>query len=212
MTPIFTFSAFGYPVGVTGSALLMFALLVYGTGGSVAEVAQKGVFAGVLFFSVLVHELGHAVVMDRLGLRPLGIVLHGYGGFCAQGRSSTPTQSILASAAGPAAGLLWAAASFVVALLLPDSAPIGLVYLVNALVSINLFMNLMNLLPIYPLDGGHILKNLLLIKLRPQQAMNITRWVSLPLGLGLAAWCFLNGIAIMPIFILLMLYQSWNER
>jgi len=118
-----------------------------------------------VFLSVLVHELGHAWTAQAYGLRPQ-IVLHAFGGYAAYlptGRQST-RQRILILIAGPAAGfVLCALALAMVWLCSSQGATLtpALRRVLGNLVYINLWWGVLNLLPIFPLDGGQITREAL---------------------------------------------------
>lgn len=124
-----------------------------------------------VFVSILVHELGHAVVARHYGYRP-EIVLHSFGGYAAY----IPTHwcgtaaSVLISFAGPAAGFLfYGAISFLLTPRMieflvrhaPQQAAEMFLYSLAFLKHINLWWGLVNLLPVLPLDGGRISSTLL---------------------------------------------------
>lgn len=116
-------------------------------------------WVGCMFVSILVHELGH-VMMGRVFGRPAHIVLYAIGGL-AIGNFQVPSrwQRILISAAGPAAGLLLYAAVWMIRRSLDPEVFIGRPYLVLLLFMLlwqNLIWNVLNLIPVWPLDGGHI--------------------------------------------------------
>lgn len=111
---------------------------------------------GMVLVSILVHELGHCWTLRRLGARPV-IILHGFGG-AAMWRGMVPNrpQQVAISLSGPAAGFLLAAllaalshSGFMEGTLLARVISFGVI--------INVFWNILNLLPIQPLDGGHVL-------------------------------------------------------
>ena len=114
----------------------------------------------VVSFSILVHEMGHAFAGRAFGLEPQ-ITLYAMGGLTSWANTSKeiqPSQSILISLAGPFSGLLLGGLVF---LLQPfykgDSS---LMYIViSDLLWINIAWSLFNLLPIVPLDGGHVLES-----------------------------------------------------
>lgn len=120
-----------------------------------------------LFVSILVHELGHAVLIRWAGFRP-EIVLHGFGGYAMYQptRSIRPAVLVAISFAGPTAGfLLYGLVCAVEPFLqLPEmQGQFGVIVqdAVYQLKYINLFWGLINLLPIYPLDGGQICRTLM---------------------------------------------------
>lgn len=139
-----------------------------------------------VFISILIHELGHALVMRHYGISPR-ITLYGMGGLASYNpsqvrdrRAFTSRAQIAISAAGPLAGFLFAAL-IIVAILLsgnsvevwfsfpygPRIAPVGiangtLAKFLNALLFVSVTWGLFNLLPVYPLDGGQISREICL--------------------------------------------------
>lgn len=124
------------------------------------------VWVGCMFVSILVHELGHVVMRRIFGSRS-HIVLYGFGGLAIGDRTlSGRWQRILVALAGPLAGFgLWALVALVQIYVLPNVEP-GAVqrYFAIAmafLALMNLFWSILNLVPIWPLDGGHISRDVL---------------------------------------------------
>lgn len=118
------------------------------------------IVGAVVFLSLLVHEYGHALTALYFGARPT-ITLEGFGGNAQyNGSGITPKQDFLITLNGP---LLQ---SFLIALsyYLLNSA-IFENYYINYLFYITMRMNVMlvllNLIPIVPLDGGQLLRNIL---------------------------------------------------
>ena len=113
----------------------------------------------VFFASVLVHELGHALMFRRWGVGS-SIELHGLGGTTTpeEGALLSHRQNLWVSLAGPGAGLLLAGLAWALYKLTPLGRAGGLVeFTVWYLLWANLVLSVFNLLPIYPLDGGHAL-------------------------------------------------------
>lgn len=191
MQPILLGRVAGVPVFAGWSALFVLGFMVYNRGTSTSgQIAQGLLYGATIFFSILVHELGHAVVGRRLGLQPQSILLHGFGGLCSYGRRPGPRQGFYASAAGPAAGLLLGALVWGIQLgvgTLPQTATTWLLgQLLGQMVWINVFWSLFNLLPMWPLDGGHVLNHGLSMKLPGGRAWAITRTVGLVTAIGVA--------------------------
>ena len=147
----------------------------------------------VFFLSILVHELGHAFAYRYYGL-PARIVLYWMGGLAiADGGSGpwaprnmaslNPQQQIVVSAAGPAFGFVLAAV--LIALVYAMGGTVifdrqGIIPMifpvfeqnVNHAVRIfflvgiwaNVFINIMNLAPVFPLDGGQIARQFLIMQ------------------------------------------------
>jgi Zn-dependent protease len=113
-------------------------------------------FAVLLYLSVLLHEMSHAVMAQRFGLPVRSITLQFLGGLTEiDGEPDTPRREFVVSVVGPltsiAVGLAALGLRFVV--------PGGLVGLaVDALAGTNLFVGALNLVPGLPLDGGRVLR------------------------------------------------------
>lgn len=155
------FTLFGFPVRVDLTFLLIAAFLGLGNGD--VDLGLMATWVAVLGGSILAHELGHAFAARSLGARP-NIVIHGMGGLTSYVPPRPPTrlQSIGVSLAGPAAGFGLGLVILVVALGAP-TPPVGSLgeLALRAAIYINLAWGLANLLPVLPLDGGHILVQLM---------------------------------------------------
>jgi Zn-dependent protease len=114
----------------------------------------------VAFLSILAHELGHALAARKFGYHST-IVLHGFGGVTIIPHARfTRGQSIWVSFSGPLAGFLLAGITIAIALLVKTDLKA-----VHTLIEFSLFINIvwtiMNLLPILPMDGGQIFREIL---------------------------------------------------
>jgi len=113
----------------------------------------------LLFGSVLLHELSHSLVAQRLGYRVRNITLFIFGGIAAMEAEVQRAQDeVTVAAAGPTMSLGLAGLFFLLSLALPDTAA-------GALLGYSAYANLalaaFNLLPGFPLDGGRILRGIL---------------------------------------------------
>lgn len=145
---------FGFPVAVQPSALVILAIFVLmGAQNGASSMGYGVLLAGVVFGSILVHELGHAFVARAFKLGPIDITLHGFGGFTRFKRIPEPKQGLLVTLAGPAASFLLGALALAVTLSF-DAGRFD--QLIGTAASINLFWAVFNLLPMFPLDGGLI--------------------------------------------------------
>src|SRR5262249_17405717 len=127
----------------------------------------------VIFVSIIVHELGHAFTGRAYGLQPR-ILLHSMGGLTSWTgeKKVSPQQSILISLAGPAAGLLFGGAIFLIDKLLPDL--FGTRFgqdTYDDLLWVNWGWGALNLLPVLPLDGGNAAASLEEIITKKKQAL-----------------------------------------
>ena len=233
------FSIAGIPVRVHPLFWLIALLL-----GSSADLIQLLIWVFVVFVSILVHELGHALAMRRYG-QPSRIILHFAGGLTVPepvswgsgwaNVSLRPNQEIFISLAGPGAGFLLAALVVVAVIIsggsiitnwlfgvipLPVAAlmPIGgrvISLLVTMLLWVNVFWGLINLLPVYPLDGGNVSRYLLL-QADPIDGVRKSLWISVIAGglVAIAGLLILRSIYMALLFGLLAFqsYQSLQRR
>ena len=109
-------------------------------------------FALMLLGVIVFHEYGHIRAMKKFGIPTKGIYLIPFfGGVAVGDKASTYWQEVYISMMGPVFGLYMSLA-FWAAFLVTGIPTLGMVATFSALV------NLFNLLPVYPLDGGHVLK------------------------------------------------------
>lgn len=185
------FSVLGVPVRV--HPLFWAASLLLGLGGNQKPV-QMLFWVGACFVSILVHELGHALTARAFGWEPW-ITLHGFGGLA----SYRPTyrsaaNEIMITLAGPGAGFGFAALilAFVAAsghrvefdpglgrlpFRFEDYPSLQLNMLLDDLLYINIFWGLVNLLPVFPLDGGRIVRELMGL-VNPADSVRQSLWLS----------------------------------
>ena len=148
---------FGVPVRVETSFFIIMALLAL----SSRQPWQIAVWVVVSFVAVLVHELGHALTARAFG-QAVRIELHGMGGSAHHhGPPLSTTKRVLVSLAGPFAGFALGALFWFVPPFIPGSDHTVARLVVNDILWITLGYGLLNLLPIYPLDGGQALRAVL---------------------------------------------------
>ncbi len=150
------FQLFGFPVVIHWFFWVNCALLGGALDASSPERLQMLIgFLLVACASVLIHELGHALTMRHYGDRQVGILLYAFGGLARGSRWLSRQEDIFVSAAGPftqlaAAMVMW----WVLDAWKPESRLVY--YTLRSFQHISIFWALLNLLPIIPLDGGHI--------------------------------------------------------
>jgi Zn-dependent protease len=184
---VISFRLFGIPVAVRPSFLLIAALL----GLSSRRLDLVVAWVGVVFVSILVHELGHALTARAFGAK-VEIELNGIGGLTSWSASEEefgPGRRATVAAAGSAVGvvfggLIWLIASFTG----PFSGVSG--FVVSNMIWVNVFWGLLNWLPIRPLDGGHLLVSLLqkVTPARAERIANIVFFVTAVAALAIALW------------------------
>ena len=173
------FNLFGIRIGVDRTWFFILFLMIFWLSGYFRDALHSSdtiayattvITVLILFGSLIVHELGHALVARRQGIEVRKIDLFLFGGLTQMGRdAATPAEEFKIAAAGPAATL-----AFVLVCLGVDLAIVGPHRLVHAaeldgsvhitpvLLSLSwlLFWNVLllgfNLIPAFPLDGGRI--------------------------------------------------------
>jgi hypothetical protein len=172
----------GFPVEVHPSFFIVAVLLALGR----TDVRLILVWVGVVFVSILIHELGHALAGYSFGLSPR-IYLYAMGGLTSwsTGRSLTEPRSILVSLAGPGAGLL--VGSLVWTLVWSRPFELTLLGEVAArdLLWANVGWSLLNLLPLLPLDGGNVMRSVVHLS-KGYRSDRLPRQISVVVG-GAAA-------------------------
>jgi Zn-dependent protease/predicted transcriptional regulator len=164
----------GVPIAVHWSVAVVMGIVAWGLATSVLPVAYPGrprwsyavagVAAALVFLGgLLAHELSHAVVARRNGVRVDSITLWMFGGVAQlQGEADTPGAELRIAGVGPLVslllGLAFGALAFAAA---AADAPGLLVGALTWLAGINLLLAVFNVLPGAPLDGGRLLRAVL---------------------------------------------------
>jgi Zn-dependent protease/CBS domain-containing protein len=165
--------------------LLLFVWLTESASHGPANAGRGLALVGIVFASVLLHELGHALVATHAGVPAKAIILLPIGGITLLDETQQPVEpgvltwkrDIRIAIAGPIVnlGIAFAAASILLAVA-PEihlwTKPWDLQSgnLPRALVWSNLWLGLFNLLPAYPMDGGKILRALFSRRMDPVRA------------------------------------------
>ncbi len=195
---------FGVPVRFHFTFVLLLIFLAVAGWKGRQSVAADIVFVLALFASVLLHELGHAVVARRCGVRTLEIVMFPIGGVARMERTPRPRDELRIAVAGPAVNLvlaglilaglaLWRGPAVAGPEALADPTDANLL---ERIAMGNLILALFNLLPAFPMDGGRILRSLLALRRPEEEATQIAsragRTLAVLMGLfGLISMHFL---------------------
>lgn len=221
------FTLFGIPVYIRPSFWVVLAIF----GGalsisSVEDLIYPALFVIAGFIAILSHEMGHALVGRRLGGGQQTIVLELFGGLTSShGMQLTRGGRALMILAGPMMTLLlgiislwltwnivapvmashnldfWdlAISPFTAALISPK------LYILSCLIMIGEWWTLLNLLPIYPLDGGQLIAQYI----RSPRKVFMTGFIT-AIPIGLLSFQLFHGYFI-PIFMALFAYSNYRE-
>jgi Zn-dependent protease len=114
----------------------------------------------LLFVSVLLHELAHAIAARGYGIPVSGITLHVFGGVSQLEREPPrPGVEVVVAIVGPLTSFALAALLGLAGALVPLQP--GALAIVRYLTLVNLVVGVFNLLPGFPLDGGRLLRAVL---------------------------------------------------
>ncbi len=233
------FRLFGVPVRVHPFFWVTAVILgSRGFSGEVQPMAQLLMWVAVVFVSILVHEMGHALAIRFYGWRPW-ITLYAFGGLASyepgysgyaksySRRGNATTGQIIISLAGPIAGFLLAAlvaaGLFAVGrmsgfylfgrpIILGRGGPIEnpyLAILTFQLLAVNIYWGLLNLLPVYPLDGGKVSRELFTAFSRRDGYQN-SLILSIAVAVVIAGYAFLNRDIWLCILFGILAYQSYQ--
>ncbi len=190
------FPIFGIPVRVHPLFWLIAAVLGWHEG----RMGVTLVAAACIFVSILVHECGHAFAARRFGAHNIRIILYGMGGLAISQGRRTRRQRIIELLAGPGAGFALLVLAVIVGVLLGPEGRRGYTGVaLYFLIRINLIWGLVNLLPVFPLDGGQIAREIIVAR-RPYDGLLLTFRFSM-----------IAAVTIAVIFFILMLLGvgSW---
>jgi Zn-dependent protease/CBS domain-containing protein len=174
------------------------------TGGNVAlGIVITIVVILALFLCVVLHEYGHSLVAQRLGIEVTDITLLPIGGVARlKTLPEKPVDEIKIAVAGPLVNVVLApiflglAFAFGVDFTSPpglaaaQQSPGGALFYLGVL---NVFLVVFNLIPAFPLDGGRVLRGLLAIRLGPVRATDISAAIGQFLAIALGFLGFTTG-------------------
>jgi len=209
---LFRFS--GIDVFLHWSWFLVAAIEIQNRRGRYSSVTWNVLEYLALFLIVTIHEFGHALACRQVGGRADRIVLWPLGGVAYVDPPPRPGATLWSIAAGPLVNVVLLPVLFVAVTMsrsagMAATAP-DLYALLRAIFYIDLGLLVFNILPIYPLDGGQILRSLLwfvLGRARSLMVATILGLIGVAAFIGLALWrqdLWLGAIAVF------MLMNCWG--
>jgi Zn-dependent protease/predicted transcriptional regulator len=166
---------FGIRIGASPSWFVVVFIMIialsssFGNSFSRSTAFAMAVASAVLFFgSLVLHELGHAIVARRSGIQISGIDLWFFGGIAKLDRDSrSPGEEFRVAIAGPAVNALIIVACYAIGagissagrfndVIVLGTDPSAVLRLIGWLALVNAILLVFNLIPAFPLDGGRI--------------------------------------------------------
>ena len=204
--PLLSFNVFGISVNIEMSFLLFLVLIFAFVGNLVSAL----VFGVIIFISLFLHELGHALVLKHLTV-PCSIHLIFMGGETRhlQGVPMSRSWEIILNGAGISANILLAMVSFI---FIKSNIVPNFNFFFDALFQINVFLAVLNVLPVLPMDGGKLLNNLLSCFLPEVKSIKLTLMITIVASVAI---CILSLQYTTMIFIPLIFgsfaFQAWQQ-
>lgn len=146
-----------------------------------------------LFFSVLLHEIGHAWMASRKGYNVYSITVDMLSGAAAIDSNMHDRDSIPITAAGPITTLILSLTSYLLYLVYPNS-------FLDSMFTINLYLFIFNVLPIYPMDGGQIVRSYANLSKNRYKARRLASNVSVLFSVALIVYSIITFNFILAIF------------
>ncbi|MDB6174752.1 MAG: hypothetical protein JWL59_4063 [Chthoniobacteraceae bacterium] len=171
----------------------------------------------MLFLIVLLHEFGHSLACRQVGGQANEIILWPLGGVAYVAPPPRPGATLWSIAAGPLVNVVLLPITFGLLFFFRRSGwhvTPNLILLVEAAASINLALLIFNILPIYPLDGGQILRSLLWFWLGPIRSLFVATSIGFIGVAGLVAvafWLHSVWIGIMAAFVFMHCSRGWQQ-
>jgi Zn-dependent protease len=195
------FTLANVPVSVSPWYLLLLGYLTMRSQG------QGLILAVCITISLLVHEFGHALMARHFKLEPR-ILLHGFGGQTGHHPAGRDRDEALIIAAGPLFGLSLGVLAFLVL----QYAPIQSENAYGALryfMYINFIWSAFNLLPMWPMDGGQLLRIGASKLFKPVRGERLTHIVSIVVVVLVALGTYLINFG--PMMMIILAMTAWQN-
>jgi Zn-dependent protease len=202
-------SIFGVDVSISfGYIFLIGWISLMGLRGGQVGFAAGLATSAMITLSVLIHELGHALVSKYYRLKP-SILLHGFGGVCIHDEASSDGRDALIVLAGPLlqifVGLLGLGLAAVV------DIPGRLADVWQVFIGVSLIWGAVNLvLPLWPLDGGKLFHLLLRRFVSADTARRVTLRVSMVVAVVVGVLGLTSGSFFIGFIALFILMDNWS--
>lgn len=222
------FTLFGVQVSIHPTLWLTLAILGRAfVASNMVELMSSLLFIVAAFVILLSHEMGHALVGRRLGGGHPSVYLAWLGGDCTNETARlTRMQGVVMTAAGPVASLAVGFISYLVLCLYVGDFALGTalaagfslglmpaevltvfpplaMFFFFYLIEVSCWWTLLNLLPIFPLDGGQIMQGLM-------KSRRNVHGISLGIAVALSVVFGYIGLWLLTIFMVLLVVLNYR--
>jgi Zn-dependent protease len=219
-----SFTLFGFPTAIQPFfwliAALITALHIGNIGNMQIWIAQMLLGMMGVLLSIFVHELGHALTFRYVFRTPSAIVLHGFGGMAiplqhysrGYGFGGAVANCFL-SFSGPLAGFVLAFVMIFFLLMIPSGEGLAaklFIFFLQWTAWISIIWGIFNLLPIFPMDGGHISREIFLFFF-PRQGVQFSLILSMFLAALLAVAALQYGQFFITFLFAYFAFQNYQE-
>lgn len=218
-------TAFGIPVQIHwtfGFVLLWVLFIGFQEGLDFVSILFLIAFVLVMFFCVVLHEYGHALMARRYGVGTKDITLFPIGGIARLHKlPEKPMEEFMVAIAGPVVNIC--IALILVPIFLIVYYPIDLESFANSeglinsynflpiLILVNVVLAAFNLLPAFPMDGGRVARALLSIKLGRTRATQIASYLGQIMAVVFLFFAIKNGALIMGLIAVFIFITAAQE-
>jgi Zn-dependent protease len=202
------FPLLGIPVSVH-ITFLFIALL----GATTYRGIDIAIWTAAAFASILLHEMGHALVARTFGATGVNVTLYGMGGLTSYSAATKMSngRSFLISAAGSAAGIVAGGALLLLgrADIFDGMSPEMLVF-IDSFIFTALVWGILNWIPIVPLDGGHMVQSIAsaISEEHGPLISQVITWVTVAIVVPVA---LMNGYQFAAIIVVLFAFSGSRE-
>lgn len=177
-----------------------------------------------LFFCVILHEFGHALMAKRFGVKTFDIIMTPIGGIARLERMPEGRgQEFWVAIAGPVVNFIIVvviALGFLIVngealpLLSPSFWDIQdeTQNYFKVLLKANGYLGVFNLLPAFPMDGGRILRSLLSLRMDRSKATQIASYAGQAIAIGMFAWGWYTSQPIMTLIGIFIFFAARQEN
>jgi Zn-dependent protease len=195
----------GIPVEISAMFLIFWGIIALISGDPIKMI----LFSALLCVSIIPHEFGHALVAKHYGFKVIKITMTPIGGAALiDFRGIKPIEEFWMTLAGPAM-------SIIMSVIFKILGSFGDINIFNLFCGLNLIWAVFNLIPIFPLDGGRIMRSGLQIisrnKINKKRATKIAVTCTYILGSVIAIYAISAGQIILFIIMIMCLLEARKE-